>query len=385
MACQRQARQALAQRTLPVTTPLSRELVDPASVGIHPGRLHILLDRVRVDVEEGPLPSAQIAVAKDGRAVAFETYGDSTPATRYITQSAGRPLLAACVWKLMSDGLLDIDQPVASVIPEFANNGKEAVTYRHVLTHTGGFPMAPVRYKAMRDRSMRIEAMSKWQLDYEPGTKMMYHLTSAAWVIADTIEGITGQALPQYLRTAVSDPLGLDLELAVPPERQGETIAPIVAIGDRPADWKPDPWGPWFFQDPEKLAAGEPSHTICSTALDTVLLFQSMYHTDLFDPEVIALATGRVTELAMEGDYGGDGHIAAKGLFVNVGEGPASASAATWGHGGAPSSLTWHDPEVDLSIAFYNNGYPATGYDLGRSGSNRSLVVSTLAGDILDD
>src|SRR5947209_3908331 len=103
-----------------------RQLVDPVSVGVHPGRLEVLLQRVREDVERGPLPSAQIAVAKDGQPVAFETYGDATPTTRYITQSAGRPLLAACVWKLMSDGLLDVEQPVATVIPEFGGNGKEA-------------------------------------------------------------------------------------------------------------------------------------------------------------------------------------------------------------------------------------------------------------------
>lgn len=367
-----------------MVSPLSRELADPASVGVHPGRLRILLDRVREDVRHGPLPSAQIAVARNGRVVAFETYGDATPGTRYITQSAGRPLLAAVVWKLMGDGLLDVDQPVASVIPEFGANGKEAVTFRHVLTHTGGFPMAPIRYAAMTDRTLRLEAMSRWRLDYEPGTEMRYHLTSAAWVIADSVEALTGSTLRDYLRTAISDPLGLDLELGVPPERQAATVAPIVAIGDVPADWEPDPWGPWFFRDPEVLAAGEPSHTICATAIDTVLLFQSLYHTDLFDPEVVAFATSRVAEMPLGGDYGVSGVLAAKGLFVNI-EGPATASSATWGHGGAPSSLTWHDPEVDLSVAFYNNGYPATGYDVGRSGRNRSLVISTLAGDVLDD
>ena len=367
-----------------MTTPLSREIVDPASVGVHEGRLRVLLERVREDVEHGPLPSAQIALAKDGRAVAFETFGDASPATRYITQSAGRPLLASCVWKLMSDGLLDVEQTVASVIPEFAANGKGAVTYRHVLTHTGGFPMAPIRYQAMRDRTKRLQAMSAWRLDYPPGTSMRYHLTSAAWVISDTVEALTGMTLQEYLRTEISDPLALDIELGVPPEKQSATVAPIIAIGDIPDDWVPDPWGPWFFRDPEALAAGEPSHTICSTALDTVLLFQSMYHTDLFSPDVIAFATGPVAVMPMEGDYGGDGHMAAKGLFVNV-EGPPTASPSTWGHTGAPSSFTWHDPEVDLSIAFYNNGYPATGYDRGRSGRNRGVVISMLAADILDD
>jgi CubicO group peptidase (beta-lactamase class C family) len=361
---------------------MPRDIVDAASMGVHRGRLDVLLERVRQDVEHGPLPSAQIAVAKDGRAVAFATYGDANPATRYITQSAGRPLLAACAWKLMSDGLLDVDQTVATVIPEFGANGKDAVTYRQVLTHTGGFPMAPIRYPAMRDRAQRLQAMAKWRLTSEPGTAMEYHLTSAAWVIADTVEALTGLTLPDYLRNVISDPLGLDLELGVPPERQADTVAPIVAIGDVPDDWEPDPWGPWFFRDPEVLAAGEPSHTICSTALDTVLLFQAMYHTDLFDPDVIAFATSTVAEMPI--DMGHGAALAAKGLFVNI-EGPPTASPSTWGHGGAPSSLTWHDPEVDLSVAFYTNGYPATGYDVGRSGRNRSTVISTLAADVLDD
>ena len=369
---------------VPVSTTTPREIVEPAAAGIHAGRLDVLLERVRQDVDHGPLPSAQIAVARNGHVVAFATFGDATPTTRYITQSAGRPLLAACVWKLMSDGQLDIDAPVASVIPEFGANGKDVVTFRHVLTHTGGFPMAPIRFAAMRDRTQRLEAMARWRLDWQPGTKLQYHLTSAAWVVADAIEAITGLPLRDYLRTAISEPLGLDIELGVPVERQRATVAPIVAIGDVPDGWEPDPWGPWFFRDPEALAAGEPSHTICSTALDTVLLFQAMYHGDVFDPDVIAFATSRVVEMPITGAYGGHGEVVAKGLFVNV-EGPPTASPATGGHGGAPSSLTWHDPEVDLSVAFYTNGYPPTGYDVGRSGRNRSTVISTLAGDALSD
>jgi CubicO group peptidase (beta-lactamase class C family) len=363
---------------------MPRDVAEPSTVSVHRGRLGVLLDRVRMDVEEGPLPSAQIAVARAGRVVAFSTFGDATTGTRYITQSAGRPLLAACVWKLMSDGQLDVEQPVASVIPEFGSNGKDRVTFRHVLTHTGGFPMAPIRYSAMRDREQRLEAMSRWRLDWEPGTKMEYHLTSAAWVIADAIEQITGVRLRDYLRTKISEPLGLDIEVSVPVERQPETVAPMIPIGAPPEGWEPDPWGPWFFRDPEVLAAGEPSHTICSSAIDTVLLLQAMYHSDLFDPDVITFATSKVAEMPMSGPYGGDGQVAAKGLFVNI-EGPPTASPRTWGHTGAPSSLMWHDPETDLSVAFYTNGYPPTGYDVGRAGTNRSTVVSTLAADILED
>jgi CubicO group peptidase (beta-lactamase class C family) len=366
-----------------MVTSLDIEPVDPASVGVHPGRLRILLDRVRTDVEDGPLPSAQIAVARRGHLVADETFGDATPSTRYITQSAGRPILAICAWKLMSDGLLDVDEPVAAVIPAFGANGKEQVTFRHVLTHTGGFPMAPIRYPAMRDRAQRLEAMSRWRLSWEPGTRIEYHLTSAAWVIAEAIEARAGLPLPEYLRTVVSAPLGLDLELGVAPERQADTVAPILPMGETPEGWEPDPWGPWFFRDPEVLAAGEPSHTICATARDTVLLYQAVYHTDLLDPAVVAESTSPLVEMQLSGDYG-NGAFARQGLFVML-AGPATTSSSTWGHSGAPSSLTWHDPETDLSFAFYTNGYPPSGYDVSRSGRNRSTVVGTLGGDVLDE
>jgi len=52
-------------------TPVSAELAAPESVGIDPRRLRLFLDRVRLEVDEGPLPSAQVAVAREGRLVAF--------------------------------------------------------------------------------------------------------------------------------------------------------------------------------------------------------------------------------------------------------------------------------------------------------------------------
>jgi len=350
--------------------------------GVHDGRLALLLDRVRLDVVAGPLPSAQVALALDGELLAFETFGDATSATRYITQSAGRPILATVVWKLLGDGLLDVDQTVASVLAPFGANGKERVTYRQLLTHTAGFPMAGIRYPAMTDREQRLAAMARWRLDTEPGTSLRYHLTSAAWVIADTVEELTGLTLRDYLRHEISEPLGLSIELGVPVADQATSVAPMVPIGPRPDGWEPDPWGPWFFRDPEVLAAGEPSHTICATAADAVLLLQAVHRGVHFDPEIVRFATSRVVTMPMEGDYGGTGQVVSKGLFVNV-EGPPTTSASTWGHSGAPSSVLWHDPESALSFAYFTNGYPPEGYDASREGRDRATVLGTLAGDVL--
>ena len=158
-----------------------------------PRRLAVLIDRCRLEVENGTLPSAQVAVHVDGREYAFETFGDATPSTRYVLQSTGRSIVAGVLWKLISDGLLDTARPVAEYIPEFATNGKDSVTVEQVVTHVGGFPLAPLGYPAMLDREDRLKAFAKWRLMYEPGTELQFHLTSAAWVIAELCERLTGQ------------------------------------------------------------------------------------------------------------------------------------------------------------------------------------------------
>ena len=53
--------------------------------------------------------------------------------------SAGKPFAAVTLGQLWERGLCGLDDPVAQHLPEFAQHGKEAITLRHVLTHTGGF------------------------------------------------------------------------------------------------------------------------------------------------------------------------------------------------------------------------------------------------------
>src|SRR5215471_9739814 len=116
---------------------------------VAPARLDLLLRRVALEVDRGFLPSAQCAVAHEGRLLAFETFGAAPGAARYVLQSVGRSVVAGMVWRLMGDGLLDPAWRVGDLVPEFATNGKEVVTLEQVLTHTGGFPNAGIPRDAM--------------------------------------------------------------------------------------------------------------------------------------------------------------------------------------------------------------------------------------------
>ncbi|MBK3563271.1 MULTISPECIES: serine hydrolase [unclassified Streptomyces] len=368
-------------------------VVDPESVGVDPYRLDVLLRRIRLEVEHGPLPSAQVAVARGGRLVAFETWGDAGPDTRYVLQSVGRSIVAGVVWKLLGEGLLHLDEQVAAIIPEFAPNGKETVTVEQVLTHTAGFPFAPLGYPKMLDREQRLAAFGRWRLDTPPGTRFQFHLTAAAWLIAEIVERRTGLPFADYLHERIVRPLGLtSIELGVPVDRQRGTVAPMTATDRTDDTQEPDPWGPWYLSDPRVLAAGEPSHALVATAADVALYFQALEHTGLWKPEAVAEGTRiRFTQLPYgEQIYGGGGsRRTGMGLFVTVAgpdagsQLPSTGSPSLFGSAGAAYQLGFMDPESGLSFACLSNGYPLAGYDHSRRGTALLTNIANLAADLV--
>jgi CubicO group peptidase (beta-lactamase class C family) len=371
--------------------PMSYELVPAAEAGIDPARLDLFLRRARLEVEHGPLPSAQVAVARSGRLVAFETYGRATSEKRYILQSVGRTIVAATVWTLLGEGLLAVDERVGDVIPEFATNGKEVVTVEQVLTHTAGFPFAPLGYPKMLDRAQRLDAFSRWRLDWEPGSRLQFHLTGAAWVIAELVERRTGLSFADYLRTEIVEPLGLGILLPVPADRFDEVVAVPVATDRTSDEQEVDPWGPWYLASADVLAAGEPSHSIVASAADMALFFQALLHSTLWKDGIVEEATRIRRSEPPYGDklYGGSDEIANLGLFCMVsGEiggswTPRTGSPRTFGNGGAPCQLAFMDPETGTSFAFLTNGYPLSGYDYTRLGENRITNIGNLGNDLV--
>lgn len=373
------------------TGPMSFSSVSPESVGVDPARLDVFLRRVRLEVDSGALPSAQVAVAKDGRLVAFETHGDATPDQGYILQSVGRTIVAAVMWKLIGEDIIGVDEPVADIIEGFGKNGKDAVTVEHVLTHTAGFPFAPLGYPKMLDRDTRLAAMARWRLDWEPGSRLQFHLTSAAWVIAELVEARTAMSFADYLRREIVEPLGLNIRLPVPVEDFGRVVAAPVATDRTSDDQQVDPWGPWYLAAPEVLAGGEPSHSVVADAASVALFFQALAHSAIWPEGIVERATAIHRSEPPAGDklYGGSDEILSMGWFCTVsGEiggpwTPRTGSPRTFGNGGAPCQLAFMDPEAGTSFCFLTNGYPLSGYDMSRPGENRIKNLGNLGNDLV--
>jgi CubicO group peptidase (beta-lactamase class C family) len=364
-------------------------------------RLDELLARARRDVDEGFLPSCQVALAHDGELVAFETYGDATNDQRYVVFSVTKGIVAAAVWLLIGDGVLDPSAPVADTIEEFATNDKHTITAEQLLTHTAGLPRAPLGPPEWADRELRLERFAKWRLNWEPGTQCEYHATSAHWVLAELIERLSGSDYRDFVHDRIADALGLHaLRLGVPAAEQGD-IKRVKSVGSPPTaeEWAsiglagieiPEEVNDETllrFGETETIALGVPGAGAVSTAADVARFYQSLLHNPgpTWDPDVLADGTGRVRVILDEPTVGGPalrtlGLIVAgdDGLGVRRGFGKTNSPQA-FGHAGAGGQVAWADPLTGVSFCFLTNGCDA---NLLREGRRR-VALSSRAGGVV--
>ncbi len=348
------------------TTHIARSAVDA------------LVERARREIDEGLLPSCQLALALDGELIEQFTLGDHLgDDSRYATFSAIKGVVYTATWQLLAEGSLRLDQRVAELVPAFGTNGKEAVTIEQLICHRGGFPLAPLGPADWADRGKRLEVFGRWKLTAEPGT-YAYHVTSAHWVLAEMLEVIDGIDFREALRRRLFDPLGLKrLELGVPVERTGD-INLAVAVGE-PATAEefeaaigvkgvaPDQWSDdaaVASVQPEHLEVGSPGGGGVSTAGDLARFYQALLHNrgGLWDPYwlhegtavvrvsdwdmLFAAPANRTIGMVVAGD---DGRAGARGFG-------RTNSPATFGYNGFGGQMAWADPATGLSFAYLTNG-----------------------------
>lgn len=352
-------------------------IADPDRLGFDPSALEVLFARVQQDVDAGRLPSCQLALARDGKVAVWRAFGDAPVESRYVIFSATKAVVAGAVWILIGEGALDVSRTVASIVPEFATNGKEVITVEQVMLHTSGFPRAPFGSLDWDDRERRLARFSSWRCNWEPGTRYEYHPATAHWVLAEIIERLTGGDFRTFVRERIIEPLGLaGLQVGVPIAQQGD-INDLVLTGEHTppdeleavlgirklplTDVTPDAL--MSFNLPEVRAVGVPGGGGVSTAADLALYYQALL-TDpigIWKPEVLADVTTNVRNHLP--DWMGTPANRSLGLVIAGDDGKAGArgmghtvSARAFGHNGAGGQIAWADPATGLSFCYLTNG-----------------------------
>lgn len=346
---------------------------------IDPQAVDTLLERVRREIDEGVLPSCQVALAIDGEVVVEEAFGQATTDTRYVAFSCTKPFVAGVIWLLMAEGAVDIAEPITKWVPEFATNGKDAVTLEQVLLHTGGFPTAPMGPPEWSTSEGRRARFAQWRLNFEPGSRYVYHPSSGHWVLAEVIEAVTGSDYRDAVEERITSPFGLPRVLGIPADDQ-DGIAAIEARGTAPT---PDEWEAAIgirdvssflpletgianlcqLNEPEARAVGVPGGGGVMRAADLALFYQALLHdpkgvwpSDLLAdvtghvrldlPDPMGVPANRSLGLILAGD---DGRAAMRGFG-------RTASPRSFGHNGAGGQIAFADPDTGLSVAYLTNG-----------------------------
>jgi CubicO group peptidase (beta-lactamase class C family) len=135
-----------------------------------------------------------------------------------LVYSTTKGITAMCAHRLAQQGRLDVDAPVATYWPEFAQAGKDETTVADLLSHRAGL--------AWVDGTMSFEDMLAWDpviaaLEHQapswpPGTAHGYHATTYGWLVGEVVRRITGMSLGTFLRHEITGPLDADFYIGLP-------------------------------------------------------------------------------------------------------------------------------------------------------------------------
>lgn len=339
-------------------------------------RVAELVERCTREVNEGLLPSCQLAIGFKGEIVHDETIGDELPEARYCFFSATKPFVAATVWQLLSENSLELKAPISDLIPEFAENRKADITLEQVLLHTAGFPHAPMGPDVWSDSESRRKRMADWRLNWEPGSRYEYHATSAHWVLAEVVRVVTGNSHTDEVHSRVTEPLGIPRVLGLGVDQQTQMADLTLCEGEASPDELEAVFGVREmppsevtdetiirFNDPHTREVGVPGGGGYGRAADLAMFYQALLHNPqgLWDPQMLANAVGRVHNnlpdpmgvpanrglgVILAGD---DGLSNRRGLGRTV-------SSMAFGHNGVGGQIAFCDPNTGLSFGYTTNG-----------------------------
>jgi len=242
------------------------------------------VDSIARDVlHQTGVPSASLAVVRDGKVVYTQAYGEArieghvpaTPAMRYSIGSISKQFCAGAILLLQQDGRLSLDDPVAKYLPDLTRAND--VTIREILSHTSGYQdywpqdyVMPMMLDSVHAQDI-VDRWAKKPLDFDPGTRWQYSNTN--YVIAGLIvQKVSGMPFFEFLRTRILTPLGItsvkNIDLGRLPDSDPQGYLRYALGPSRPA---PKEGKGWLF------AAGELAMTPADLAKwDIAMIDQSL-------------------------------------------------------------------------------------------------------------
>ncbi|QDT91407.1 exo-beta-N-acetylmuramidase NamZ domain-containing protein [Gimesia algae] len=359
----------------------------PESVGMDPGRLALIDFVVQRGLERDSMPGAVVLVGYQGKVVFLKAYGDRqvqpekvamTTDTVFDLASLTKPVATATsIMQLVEQSKIQLSDPVAKYIPEFAVNGKQDITVYQLLTHQGGLiPDNSIKdYQDGPDKAM--QRIYELKLYYEPGTRFAY--TDVGFILlGDIVKRVTGQSVHEYSQKHIYQPLGMTETGYIPALELRKRAATTQQREGR--------WMQGEVHDPRAYKLdGVAGHAgLFSTAEDLAIYAQTLLNQGssgekkLLKPATVDLMTRGYQVVDIKRGLGWD---VLSRYSSNRGD---LFSSRAFGHGGFTGTSLWIDPAQDLFVIFLSNrvhpdGKGSVNSLAGRIGTIAAAAISPIA------
>ncbi len=151
--------------------------------------------------------------------------------TLVLVFSTTKGMAAMAVAVAHSQGLFDLDEPVASYWPEFAEQGKEHITVRQLLSHQAGLCAIeePLSIGDLASLDALADILARQKPHWEPGTRHGYHGITLGWYEGELIRRVdpNHRTLGQFFHDEIAKPLDLEFYIGTPSDVPESRIAVI--------------------------------------------------------------------------------------------------------------------------------------------------------------
>lgn len=270
-----------------------------------------------------------------------------TTATIVEWASATKPVPCVSIGLLWERGMLDLDDPVHLHIPEFAASGKQGVTIRHLLTHTGGLT-GTITGVASPEEIVADICSAPLADGWTPGVRCAYN-SIAMWIVAELVARVSGRPFGEFVRQEIFSRSNMDeCWIGMAPEVYREQQHRIAVIpGFEPSGT--EAWVTW----------ARPTGGAHGPIGQLGRFYEALLDCRLLSAPTMEAMTARHLR-GVEDEYLHE--TVDRGLgFMLSSSNPAHsygshASQRAFGHGGRTWSVGFADPAQDLAVAVYWNG-----------------------------
>ncbi|GIN84674.1 serine hydrolase [Heyndrickxia sporothermodurans] len=345
----------------------------PKEAGMDTSSLKEIDQVIQNAINQKVMPGAVTYVARKGVIVKQEAYGYAYRYTDDQFTEVDNPILmkkdtifdiasiskiftSIAAMQLYEKGKFKLDDPVAKYIPEFAENGKESVSIRQLMTHTSGFESGIPLYKMGTTRKDRLEIALKHELKNAPGTTYTYSDLNMI-TLGVLIERLTGQREDEYVKEQITKPLGMKDTMYNPPASLKSRIA---ATEYQPWTNRGLVWGQVHDENTWALDGVAGHAGVFSTAYDLAILGQTFLNNGKYGKtRILKESTVKLMENNMNQAFPGDDH----GLGFELNQGwymDSLGDGNTMGHTGyTGTSLVISPKNQTIVILLTNRVHPS--------------------------